>query len=82
MKNFSLILLEDNETIMNILNQVTIMDLAIALKFAEQDVKDFLYENIPNHQKEVLEELIPDIDQITKEDSYKAQQTILDLLAK
>ncbi len=82
MKEFSILLFEENETIMKLLEEINIMDLAIALKHSQQDIRDFIYLNMPNHEISVVEDLIKELDQITESDSEEAQKQILLCLNK
>ncbi|HOQ80712.1 MAG TPA: FliG C-terminal domain-containing protein [Candidatus Cloacimonadota bacterium] len=77
MKVFSAILLEGTKTMFSLIECVPMTDLAIALKFAEDDIKTYFYDNMPTHKKKIIIDLIKELDQITIDDSIKMQHEII-----
>ncbi|HOD53591.1 MAG TPA: FliG C-terminal domain-containing protein [Candidatus Cloacimonadota bacterium] len=80
MKAFSVVLLEDNETIMKLIDCLPVMDLAIALKHAEEDLQNFFFDNMPIHKKQTILELMNELEDISIEDSIKVQHEIVNIL--
>jgi len=80
MKQFSVILLEDNETMMKLIDCLSVMDMAIALKNTEDDLQTFFFDNMPLHKKQTILDLMNDLEDISVEDSVKIQHNIVEML--
>ncbi|MCK9329563.1 MAG: FliG C-terminal domain-containing protein [Candidatus Cloacimonetes bacterium] len=73
MNSFNTILLQPKTVVKQIIEQIPLNDIAMALKFEEQDIRDYFIENMTNEQKQILQALFSDIDEATPEDSNKAK---------
>ncbi|MCB5249757.1 MAG: FliG C-terminal domain-containing protein [Candidatus Cloacimonadales bacterium] len=80
MKVFSAILLESTENMFNLIECVPLTDLAIALKYAEEDIKNYFYDNMPIYKKSLVIDLIEELNEITKEESIRVQHEIINSL--
>jgi flagellar motor switch protein FliG len=78
MKAFSNLLLEENEKIMKLIDSTPIMDLAIALKFAECDLQEHFFSNMPAHKKQTLCELMSELEDISQDEANLVQAKILE----
>ena len=77
---FDTLLLQSKETMKDIITHIPLNDIALALKFEEQDVKDYFIENMNEEQKNILFALLSEIDEATPCDGKKAQEFIMDYL--
>ncbi len=82
MKVFSVILLEDSINMMKLIDCLNVMDIAIALKHAECDLQEVFFNNMPQHKKQTILELMNDLEEISLEDSIKVQHEIINTLNK
>lgn len=78
MRTFSVLLLEDNETMMRLIDNTPLMDLAIALKFTEPDLQEFFFSNMPLHKKQTIMDLMNELEQISQEEALQIQHKIID----
>ena len=77
---FDTILLQSKETMRDIITSIPLNDIALALKFEEQDVSDYFTENMNEEQKGILFALLSEIDEATPCDGKKAQEFIMEFL--
>lgn len=76
MNSFKTILFQTKKTMKELIEKIPLNDIALALKYEEQDIKDYFLENMNKEQKELLFALFTDIDEATPEDANKAQKFI------
>jgi len=63
-----------------IIKNIPLNDIALALKFEEQDVEGYFLENMNEEQSDILFALLSEIDEATPCDGKKAQELIMDFL--
>ena len=80
MHSFDTILLQPKKAMAELIQNLPLNDIALALKFEEQDIKDYFFENMNEEQNSILRALINEIDEATPHDSKKAQFYIMEVL--
>jgi len=59
---------------------VPLNDIALALKYEEQDVRSYFCTNMNKEQKDIFFALLAEIDEATPDDSSKAKEYIMRFL--
>lgn len=80
MVSFNTMLLQPKNVIKTLIEKIPLNDIALALKFEEQDIRDYFTENMNKEQKQILFALFSDIDEATPEDCEKAKKYVVDFL--
>ncbi len=73
MNSFNTILLQPKNVVKKVIETIPLNDIALALKFEEQDIREYFIENMTIEQKQILYALFTDIDEATPDDSNKAK---------
>ena len=77
---FDTVLLQSKTTMKDTLMKVPLNDIALALKYEEQDVREYFIENMNQEQVGILYALLSEIDEATPVDAKKAQEYILGIM--
>ena len=80
MRSFDTILLQSKEVVVGLIEKVPLNDIALALKYEEQDIRDYFCKNMTKDRKDILFALFTEIDEATPEDCKKAQEYIMKFL--